>query len=178
MPASLTGDNHATAKAIGAQTGVEEIRAELLPEDKVAAIEELVRLHGAVAMVGDGVNDAPAMARATLGIAMGAAGSDAAIETADVALMSGDLSKLPWLISHAKRTLSIVRQNITLSLVVKACFVVLTFSGLASLWAAIAADMGVSLLVIFNALRLLGAPRGAELKAAHPFDTRASSPAS
>ena len=152
----LTGDNKATATAIAAQTGVEEVRAELLPADKVAAIEELVRVHGAVAMVGDGVNDAPAMARATLGIAMGAAGSDAAIETADVALMSDDLSKLPWLIRHSKRTLSIVRQNITLSLAVKACFVVLTFAGFASLWAAIAADMGVSLLVIFNALRLLG----------------------
>lgn len=87
---------------------------------------------------------------------MGAAGSDAAIETADVALMSDDLSKLPWLIRHSKRTLSIVRPNITLSLAVKACFVVLTFAGFASLWAAIAADMGVSLLVIFNALRLLG----------------------
>ena len=152
----LTGDNHATARAIAAQTGVEEVRAELLPADKVTAIEELVRQYESVAMVGDGVNDAPAMARATLGIAMGAAGSDAAIETADVALMSDDLSKLPWLIRHSRRTLTIVRQNIVLSLSVKAVFVVLTFAGFASLWAAIAADMGVSLLVIFNALRLLG----------------------
>ena len=152
----LTGDNQATAKAIAAQTGVEEVRAELLPADKVAAIEELVKQYESVAMVGDGVNDAPAMARATLGIAMGAAGSDAAIETADVALMSDDLSKLPWLIRHSKRTLGIVRQNIVLSLAVKAVFVILTFAGFASLWAAIAADMGVSLLVIFNALRLLG----------------------
>ena len=151
----LTGDNHATAKAIAAQTGVEEVRAELLPADKVAAVEDLVKRYGAVAMVGDGVNDAPAMARATLGIAMGAAGSDAAIETADVALMSDDLSKLPWLIRHSKRALSIIRQNIVLSLAVKAVFVVLTFAGFASLWAAIAADMGVSLLVIGNALRLL-----------------------
>lgn len=152
----LTGDNHATAKAIAAQTGVDEVRAELLPADKVTAIEELVRQYGGVAMVGDGVNDAPAMARATLGIAMGAAGSDAAIETADVALMADDLSKLPWLIHHSRRTLRIVRQNIVLSLTVKAVFVALTFAGFASLWAAIAADMGVSLLVIFNALRLLG----------------------
>jgi Cd2+/Zn2+-exporting ATPase len=151
----LTGDNQATARAIAEQTGVEQVRAELLPADKVTAVEELVKKFGAVAMVGDGVNDAPAMARATLGIAMGAAGSDAAIETADVALMSDDLSKLPWLIRHSKRTLGIVRQNITLSLSVKALFVVLTFVGVASLWAAIAADMGVSLLVIFNALRLL-----------------------
>ena len=152
----LTGDNQATAKAIAEQTGVLEVRAELLPADKVAAVEELVKQYGSVAMVGDGVNDAPAMARATLGIAMGAAGSDAAIETADVALMSDDLSKLPWLIHHSKRTLGIIRQNISLSLAVKALFAVLTFAGAASLWAAIAADMGVSLLVIFNALRLLG----------------------
>lgn len=151
----LTGDNEATARAIAAQTGVKEVKAELLPADKVRAVEELVDKYHAVAMVGDGVNDAPAMARATLGIAMGAAGSDAAIETADVALMSDDLSKLPWLIRHSSRTLAIIRQNIVLSLTVKAVFVVLTFIGFASLWAAIAADMGVSLLVIVNALRLL-----------------------
>ncbi|MDO8795759.1 MAG: heavy metal translocating P-type ATPase [Vicinamibacterales bacterium] len=153
----LTGDNRGTAEAIAAKIGVDEIRAELLPADKVTVIEELVAKYRTVAMVGDGVNDAPAMARATIGIAMGAAGSDAAIETADVALMSDDLSKLPWLIRHSRRTLGIVRQNITLSLSVKAVFVVLTFAGAASLWAAIAADMGVSLLVIANALRLLGA---------------------
>ena len=151
----LTGDNQATARAIAEQTGVHEVRAELLPVDKVSAVEDLARRYTAVAMVGDGVNDAPAMARATIGIAMGAAGSDAAIETADIALMSDDLSKLPWLIHHSRRTLGIVRQNITLSLFVKALFVALTFAGAASLWAAIAADMGVSLLVISNALRLL-----------------------
>ncbi|MBK9240785.1 MAG: heavy metal translocating P-type ATPase [Acidobacteria bacterium] len=153
----LTGDNQATANAIAAQTGVTEVRAELLPADKVSAVEDLVNQCGSVAMVGDGVNDAPAMARATLGVAMGVAGSDAAIETADVALMSDDLSKLPWLITHSRRTLRIIRQNIGLSLAVKAIFAVLTFAGAASLWAAIAADMGVSLLVIFNALRLLRA---------------------
>lgn len=152
----LTGDNQATASAIAGQTGIREVRSELLPADKVAAVEELVRKYEHVGMVGDGVNDAPAMARATIGIAMGAAGSDAAIETADIALMSDDLLKLPWLIRHSKRTLGIVRQNIALSLAVKALFVVLTFAGAASLWAAIAADMGVSLLVISNALRLLG----------------------
>jgi len=155
----LTGDNRATAEVIARETGVDEVRAELLPEDKVAAIERLVgefhKVGGAVAMIGDGVNDAPAMARADLGIAMGAIGSDAAIETADVALMSDDLSKLPWLIQHSKATLSIIRQNIGFSLVVKLLFTGLTIAGFASLWGAIAADVGASLLVVLNGLRLL-----------------------
>jgi Cd2+/Zn2+-exporting ATPase len=151
----LTGDNKPTADRIAAATGIEEVRAELLPADKVTAVEELVARFGTVAMIGDGVNDAPAMGRASLGIAMGAAGSDAAIEAADVALMSDDLSKLPWLIRHSRRTLRIIRQNVVLSLGVKAVFVVLTFAGATTLWAAIAADMGVSLVVIANALRLL-----------------------
>ena len=151
----LTGDNQGTASAVGAETGVDEVRAELLPEDKVTAVESLVSGFGAVAMVGDGVNDAPAMARATIGIAMGAVGSDVAIETADIALMSDDLAKLPWLVRHSRRTLAIVRQNIGFSLAVKALFTALTFVGVASLWGAIAADMGASLLVVFNGLRLL-----------------------
>ena len=151
----LTGDNRGTGEAIGRAAGVDQVRAELLPEDKVAAVEELVRRYGQVAMIGDGVNDAPAMARASLGIAMGAVGTDAALETADVALMSDDLLAVAWLIRHSRRTLAVIRQNIVASLGVKAVFVVLTLAGHASLWAAIAADMGASLLVIFNGLRLL-----------------------
>lgn len=153
----LTGDNRGTGEAVGRETGVDEVRAELLPADKVTAIENLVARYGQVAMVGDGVNDAPAMARATVGIAMGAVGTDAALETADIALMGDDLSKLAWLIRHSRRTLAVIRQNIFASLGVKVLFVGLTFAGLSTLWAAIAADMGTSLLVIFNALRLLRA---------------------
>lgn len=151
----LTGDNRGTAQSIANAAGIEEVHAELLPADKVTVMESLVAKYGHVAMVGDGVNDAPVLARASLGIAMGAAGSDAAIETADIALMSDDLSKLPWLIHHSRRTLMIIRQNITFSLGVKVLFVILTFSGFASLWSAIAADTGASLLVIANGLRLL-----------------------
>ncbi|HYL15870.1 MAG TPA: heavy metal translocating P-type ATPase [Terriglobales bacterium] len=151
----VTGDNRATAEAIARATGITEFQAELLPSDKVLFIESLIERYETVGMVGDGINDAPAMGRASIGIAMGAIGSDTAIETADIALMSDDLSKLPWLIRHSRRTLAIIRQNIVASLAVKAVFVILTLLGHASLWAAIAADMGVSLLVIFNALRLL-----------------------
>ncbi len=164
----LTGDNAATAKAVAAEVGIDEVRAELLPEDKVTAIEELVTQYGTVAMIGDGVNDAPAMARAHYGIAMGAVGSDAAIETADIALMTDDIGKVPWLIGHSRRTMAIIKQNIGLSLATKAAFVVATAFGMASMWGAIAADVGVSLLVVTNALRLLRArdnddePRGGD----------------
>lgn len=156
----LTGDNAATARAVAAEVGIDEVRAELLPEDKVTAIEELVAQYTTVAMIGDGVNDAPAMARAHYGIAMGAVGSDAAIETADIALMTDDIGKLPWLIGHSRRTMSIIKQNIGLSLATKAVFVVATAFGMASMWGAIAADVGVSLLVVANALRLIGARDG------------------
>jgi Cd2+/Zn2+-exporting ATPase len=151
----LTGDNPGTADAIARQIGVDVVLADLLPADKVLAVERLVKEYGSVAMVGDGVNDAPAMARATLSIAMGAAGSDAAIEAADVALMADDLEKIPWLIRHARSTVSVIAWNISLSLSIKILFVVLTLMGLSSLWGAIAADMGASFLVIANGLRLL-----------------------
>jgi Zn2+/Cd2+-exporting ATPase len=151
----LTGDNQGTADVVARALAVDEVRAELLPADKVAAIEDLVRRYEHVAMVGDGVNDAPAMARAGLGIAMGVAGSDAALETADIALMGDDLRSIPWLMRHSKRTVAVIRQNIFAALGVKAVFVSLTLAGHASLWAAIAADTGMSLLVVFNALRLL-----------------------
>lgn len=154
----LTGDNREAAQAIAREVGIDEVHAELLPGDKVAAIDGLVARYGKVAMIGDGINDAPAMAKATIGIAMGAAGSDAAIEAGDVALMSDDLSKLPWLIAHSRRTVSVIRQNVIFALAVKAIFVALTLLGHGSLWMAIAADMGASLLVTFNALRLLGEP--------------------
>ncbi len=164
----LTGDNRATAESIARQTGIDEVRAELLPGDKVAAVEDLVRRYGSVAMVGDGVNDAPAMGRASLGIAMGAMGSDAAIETADVALMSDDLSKLPWLVRHSRATLAVIRQNVAFSIAVKLLFTVLTVVGLASLWGAIAADVGASLLVVLNGLRLLSRGGGGSTGAATP----------
>lgn len=153
----LTGDNEATALAVASNVGIDTVRAGLLPEDKVREIEALTARHPVVAMVGDGVNDAPAMARTHFGIAMGAIGSDAAIETADIALMTDELARLPWLIRHARGTLNVIHQNIAFSLGIKVLFVVLTALGIASLWGAIAADVGATLLVIANALRLLRA---------------------
>jgi Zn2+/Cd2+-exporting ATPase len=151
----LTGDNAGTAQAIAAACGDLAYRAELLPADKVTAVEELRQQTGAVAMVGDGVNDAPALAAANIGVAMGAAGTDAALETADVILMGDDLRTLPWLVRHSQRTRRIIAENIGLALAIKAIFLVLAVPGFANLWMAIAADMGGSLAVILNALRLL-----------------------
>ncbi|HEY7032991.1 MAG TPA: heavy metal translocating P-type ATPase [Thermomicrobiales bacterium] len=150
----LTGDNRQTAERIAAAAGVADVRAELLPEDKVDAVVDLQR-SAPVAMVGDGVNDAPALATAAVGVAMGAAGTDVAIEAADVALMGDDLAQLPVAVRLARQTMSIIRQNITAALVVKAAFLALTLAGVTNLWLAVLADMGMSLAVTFNSLRLL-----------------------
>ena len=151
----LTGDNPHTARAIAAQVGIDEARGNLLPEDKLAVISSLASPPAKVGMVGDGINDAPALAQADIGFAMGAAGTDTAIETADVALMDDDLRKLPLFVRIARKTAVILWQNIALALSIKAVFIVLTFTGNATMWMAVFADMGASLLVVFNGLRLL-----------------------
>ncbi|SEH96030.1 heavy metal translocating P-type ATPase [Pseudomonas asplenii] len=151
----LTGDNPHTAKAIAVQVGIDEARGDLLPTDKLQAIEALYAKRHRVGMVGDGINDAPALARAEIGFAMAAAGTDTAIETADVALMDDDLRKIPAFIRLSRQTASILKQNIALALVIKAIFLAVTFLGMATMWMAVFADMGVSLLVVFNGLRLL-----------------------
>jgi len=153
--ALLSGDNPKTARAIANEVGIDDARGDLLPEDKVRAIEELAVAHGTIGMVGDGINDAPALAKADLGIAMGAAGSDTAIETADVALMDDDLRKVPELIRLSKRTAAILMQNITLALGIKGVFLVLALAGTATMWMAVFADMGASLIVVANGLRLI-----------------------
>ncbi|WP_425355196.1 heavy metal translocating P-type ATPase [Ramlibacter agri] len=158
-PVMLTGDNAHTARAIARQVGIEEVRSELLPHDKLAAITQLQAGGVAVGMVGDGANDAPALARADCGFAMGAAGTDAAIDTADVALMDDDPRKLPAFIALSRRTRSVLRQNIVLAIAIKGVFLGLTVAGEATLWMAVFADMGTSLLVVFNGLRLLRTAR-------------------
>jgi Cd2+/Zn2+-exporting ATPase len=153
--AMLTGDHAGTAERIGAALGVTEVRAGLLPKDKLQAIRDLKAAHGIVAMVGDGVNDAPALAASDVGIAMGAAGSDAALETADVALMSDELLRIPYAVRLSRSTVRNIQVNIALSLGLKAVFLALAGLGMATLWMAVVADMGASLLVIGNGLRLL-----------------------
>ena len=151
----LTGDNEPTARGVAEATGITELHAEMLPEEKLQIVERLRRECGPVSMIGDGANDAAAMAASDLGVAMGHRGTDAAVETADVVLMADDLQRLPWLISHARRTLRIIHANATFALGLKLLFVILTWFGIASLWLAIAADTGATLLVVANALRLL-----------------------
>jgi Cd2+/Zn2+-exporting ATPase len=151
----LTGDHASTAERIGSAMDVTEVRAGLLPQDKLAAIRDLKAAHGTVAMVGDGVNDAPALAAADVGIAMGAAGSDAALETADVALMSDELLRIPYAVRLSRSTVRNIQVNIAVSLGLKAIFLALAGVGVATLWMAVVADMGASLLVIGNGLRLL-----------------------
>ncbi|WP_104911141.1 heavy metal translocating P-type ATPase [Pseudomonas sp. LG1D9] len=151
----LTGDNTHTAQAIAAQVGIDQAQGDLLPTDKLKAIEDLYGKNHRVGMVGDGINDAPALARAEIGFAMAAAGTDTAIETADVALMDDDLRKIPAFIRLSRQTSSILKQNIALALVIKAIFLAVTFLGMATMWMAVFADVGVSLLVVFNGLRLL-----------------------
>jgi Cd2+/Zn2+-exporting ATPase len=151
----LTGDQEVTARALAEALDLDAYRAALLPEDKVAAVEDLRRRYGALAMVGDGVNDAPALAAADVGIAMGVAGTDAALETADVALMADELSKIPFALRLSRATARNIHANIGFSIVVKGAFLVLAVTGAATLWMAVAADMGASLIVIANALRLL-----------------------
>jgi Cd2+/Zn2+-exporting ATPase len=155
--AMLTGDHADTARAIASELGLDEHRASLLPEQKYAAIGELREEHGPVLMVGDGINDAPALAAADVGVAMGAAASDAALETADVALMSDELLKLPYALRLARATLRNIKTNVAISLVLKAAFLVMAVAGVATLWMAILADAGASVIVVGNALRLLKA---------------------
>jgi Cd2+/Zn2+-exporting ATPase len=151
----VTGDEERVAEAIAAEAGIDEIRAKLLPRQKVAAVEELRRHFGPVAMVGDGVNDAPALAASDIGVAMGAAGTDAALETADVALMGDDLGLLPRFFRLGRRTRTNIVENVVFSIGVKLAVLVLALFGIASLWMAVFADTGVALLVVLNGLRLL-----------------------
>lgn len=158
MPVMLTGDNKATAAAMAALAGIEQVRSNLLPQDKLGAVADLQARYGFTAMAGDGINDAPALAQANIGFAMGAAGTHIAIEAADVVIMNDDLMRVPETIDLSRRTFGILRQNITLALGIKALFLVLTVAGNATMWMAVFADMGTSLIVIANGLRLLRTP--------------------
>jgi Zn2+/Cd2+-exporting ATPase len=152
----LTGDNKGTARAIGKQVGVTDIQSELLPHEKLSMIKELRKTYGKVAMIGDGVNDAPALAAASVGVAMGGAGTDTALETADIALMGDDLRKLPFTVRLSRKALAIIKQNITFSIGIKLLALLLVVPGWLTLWIAIFADMGATLIVTLNSLRLLG----------------------
>ncbi|MFO0037614.1 MAG: heavy metal translocating P-type ATPase, partial [Synechococcaceae cyanobacterium] len=163
-PVMLTGDNAATAGAIAALAGIEQVKSNLLPQDKLDAVAALQARYGFTAMVGDGINDAPALAQADIGFAMGAAGTHIAIEAADVVIMNDDLMRVPETIALSRRTFRILRQNIALALGIKALFLVLTVAGNATMWMAVFADMGTSLIVIANGLRLLRTPTLGKIK--------------
>lgn len=151
----LTGDNHATAQAIAQKIGVDDFRAELMPEDKVKAVKELRQKYGKIAMVGDGINDAPALATSNLGIAMGVAGTDAALETADIALMADDLMKLPFTVRLSRATLRNIKQNIWFSNTINIITMILIVPGYASLLVVALADVLAAVLVVLNAMRLI-----------------------
>ena len=151
----LTGDQARTARAVAAKLGIDEVRADLLPHEKVQAVVALRAAHGSIAMVGDGVNDAPALAAADVGIAMGVIGSAAALETADVALMTDELQKIAYAVRLSRATVRNIRANIAISLILKAAFLALAIGGVATLWMAVVADTGTSLIVVANAMRLL-----------------------
>jgi Cd2+/Zn2+-exporting ATPase len=154
----LTGDRREAAEAVASELGIDEVCAELLPQDKVAKVEELLAAEGEkqrLAFVGDGINDAPVLTRADIGIAMGSMGSDAAIEAADVVLMDDDVRKIAAIVKIARKTLRIVKQNIVFALAVKAIVLVMGALGLANMWEAVFADVGVSVIAILNAMRTL-----------------------
>jgi Cd2+/Zn2+-exporting ATPase len=151
----LTGDNHRTAEAVAKAVNIDTFYSELLPEDKVRTIKKVKQQFKTVAMVGDGINDAPALAAADIGIAMGASGTDVALETSDIALMKDDLLKIPYLKKLSNFTLSVIKQNIFIALGLKFTFLILALPGWATLWMAVFADMGASLIVIFNGMRVL-----------------------
>ncbi|MDH8744624.1 heavy metal translocating P-type ATPase, partial [Staphylococcus epidermidis] len=151
----LTGDNKGTANAIGSHVGVKEVQAELMPQDKLDYIKQLKSEYNNVAMIGDGVNDAPALAASTVGIAMGGAGTDTALETADVALMGDDLRKLPFTVKLSRKALNIIKANITFAIAIKFIALLLVIPGWLTLWIAILSDMGATLLVALNSLRLM-----------------------
>lgn len=153
----LTGDNPGAALSAATNLGVDEVHAALLPEDKLQVVKSLMTKYGKLAMVGDGINDAPSLAASTVGIAMGPSGTDTALETADIALMGGELARIPYIIRLGRSTISIIRQNIAFSVLIKAVFIALTFGGITNLWMAVFADTGAALLVILNGMRLLQA---------------------
>jgi Cd2+/Zn2+-exporting ATPase len=158
-PVMLTGDNQATALAIGRAAGIDDVRGGLLPQDKLAAVRDLRQRYGPTAMTGDGINDAPALAQADIGFAMGGAGTDTAVEAADVVIMNDDLGRIAETIRLSRRTHAVLWQNISLALGIKAVFFVLAVFGSATMWMAVFADMGASLLVVANGLRLLRGAR-------------------